>query len=481
MPMDCLDVQTRLPVWLDHELDADARVLVATHLETCPMCRAHAESLRSLDANLRHAFRPQREAAVQVADRVIDALNLSNNNFVGRALLPVEHQATGKSAPPTSQRSSWIWLLLAAAAGFVVALLIFPPGRREVAVKDQPPSSPRVPEPEPSVARLVVATGDVEVRAPGGADWQSVATPEQFRCSAGTEVRTGTGVRCELETADGCAIRLNELAELAVRSQREVELRAGQIWCSSPPAASLRVVTPAKLNAALPNESPWSFACPSNAACLTEVREGGELRVISANGDIDIATPSERQRLRQGEVAKIVDGRLVIETHRADALLATSWMHSLLTRKGHSSEELTQRVDRLLANVGRSKIAALYEDEIRSLGEYCVLPLLRFVQSPLSRDDAGQRLTAMRILADVAPSWAIAELIDLLADDEPQVRVLAATALLRLTRQTHGRSPAEWSVSRSDCEATHAAWKRWWQQHQQRYPLPFAAPRLKKA
>ena len=158
-------------------------------------------------------------------------------------------------------------------------------------------------------------------------------------------------------------------------------------------------------------------------------------------------------------------------------------MQSLLMRKGHDSPELGDRVNRLLANLGRSKMANLYEDEIRSLGEHAVLPLLRFVQSPTSRDDPYQRQSAMAIIADVAPTWVIGDLIGLLSDDEPHVRTQAATALLRLTRQTHGRAPTAWSAPLSDCEESLQRWHQWWQTNAHRYepreknPTPTVSPR----
>ncbi|MEK6262410.1 MAG: hypothetical protein AABP62_27745 [Planctomycetota bacterium] len=226
-----------------------------------------------------------------------------------------------------------------------------------------------------------------------------------------------------------------------------------------------------------------SCVCPSDGTLLSEVDQSGGCRISAAGGEINVTLGREQQTLKRGEIARIVEGQLVIERHHADALLSTSWMQSLLVRKGHDSAELGDRVNRLLANLGRSKMANLYEDEIRSLGEHAVLPLLRFVQSPTSRDDPGKRLSAMAIIADVAPTWVIGDLIGLLSDDEPHVRTQAATALLRLTRQTHGRAPAAWSAPLSECEESLQRWQQWWQTNAHRYeprekkPTPAVSPR----
>lgn len=470
--MDCLDVRSRWSEWLDHELDADLRARLATHLEACPTCRVQAAGWRVLDADLRRLAIPDRESAARVADRVLDDLR----------------------TPPTSEvRStaaggSWPRLLLAAAAGFLLALLLFPPWRRGPIV-ELPPRIPGAETDDPiarggaaatDLARLVVATGDIETRRPGAAEWTLVSESHPFQCAPGTEVRTGEGIRCELETASGCTIRVDQSAELAVRTPDELELRRGAVWCRAPEGASLRIV-PAKV-ADAGSARNWSFSCPSNSIALTEVRAAGKLRVQSAGGDIELATPEFRRLVRSGEAAELVDGQLTLEPRHADALLATSWMHDLLVRRGHDSPELHQRVDRLLAHVGRSKVTNLYEDEIRSLGEYCVLPLMRFVQSPSSRNEPAQRATAMRVLADVAPPWLIADLIELLSDDDRQVRVLAAAALLRLTSHDQGRPPTDWSASPAECAPSLDAWRLWWSKHRHRYPRPIAAaPSTKKA
>lgn len=461
--MNCHDVQSQLPAWLDGELTADAAELLVAHLGECSVCQAEVEALQNLDARLTWAFSFQREAATRIADSVTAAFN----DETVAATMPVTNPARSSGVA-----AEWLKVIVAAAAGFLLAWLIFAPARREVA-REEPQSPPSVvPQPQPSLAKLTVSTGSVEVRQPGQSEWSITSDLASFRCPSGTEVRTGAGVRCELETDARCTVRLNEATELAVRSAREIELRAGQVWCSSPADVSLQVVSTSRHNPRANAPQPaWSLVCPSNSVVQGEVDAGGGCRIFTANGEVDVTLGKEQQRLKRGEVAQIVDGNLVIEPHHADALLSTSWMQSLLVRKGHDSAELGDRVNRLLANLGRSKMANLYEDEIRSLGEHAVLPLLRFVQSPTSRDDPVKRQSAMTIIVDVAPTWLVGDLIGLLSDDEPYVRRQAATALLRLTRQDHGRAPADWSAPLSECEESLQRWRLWWEANAHRYEL----------
>jgi DNA-binding XRE family transcriptional regulator len=132
-----------------------------------------------------------------------------------------------------------------------------------------------------------------------------------------------------------------------------------------------------------------------------------------------------------------------------------------------------ERVEELLARIGKSKVSNLYEAEIRSLGEYGVLPLLRYMASPRSRSDVERRLVAMRIISDLAPTWAIGELIVLLKDANADVRFLSARALERLTSQTQGYPPEKWRGATAELEPAVAAWQTWWSRNRTRYPTSF--------
>ena len=213
----------------------------------------------------------------------------------------------------------------------------------------------------------------------------------------------------------------------------------------------------------------------------TSIRADGDVQVTSANGEIEVQTKTERQMLKSGQTATITGGQLGKSTTRSDPIMATRWIHPLLIKKGHDNEELIKRVDDLLARMGRAKMSSLYEQEIRGLGEYSVLPLLRFVQSPFSKQDHGQRIRAMRIVTDLAPSWSVMELIALLRDKSPEVRVLTASALKRLTGATQGRAPEAWRADSKECEATYALWQLWQQQNFDRFPPLGAATKTQPA
>jgi len=459
--VNCAKVQSLMGAWIDGELDAGDHTALESHLETCEECRAATDLLRATDAELSRAFAPHRDVAKQVADRTNAALaDQSVRIDEGRSRI----------------RGYWFSLVGAAAAGFLLAVMFYQTWFVSTDQTEQRAKNTDA-ESEATVARLVVAIGEVELRQADSAQWHRIADPASFVCPTGGAVRTGPGVRCELETPDGCIIRLNNDTEIALNSGREVQLRRGQLWCSSPEDVSLTVLADHDATTSddhvkppVKNESPWTFTCPSNTSLLTSFQQDGVVQVTSASGEIEVRTQSGSQRLKQGETAVIAEEGSVTTVPANDPVLGSSWIHPLLMKKGFANREISGRVDELLARIGYTKVSYLYEQEIRSLGEYGVLPLLRYVESPASLDDRPRRNHAMQILADVAPSWAVAELIGLLSDEDPEIRFLAATALKRLTAQNQGRTPEQWRESLENCAVAIDRWNSWWKENSQRYP-----------
>jgi len=456
--MDCSAVRQRLGEWVDGELPPHDRGALEAHLAGCEECNAEATSLRGQDAEIREAFRPERAAAKRVAARVVERLRAEPSVAVHK---PVRH---------------WLSLTAAVAAGFLLGALVFRSGpesqpmtRVSASLSSASPASSS----SPAVATLVASIGDVELKPN---NWSSVAPNlGMLTCPSDSVIRTGDA-SCELKTADGCVIRLNKETEVALKSADSIEVRRGQVWCSSPNDVSLKVIVvgePPTTGAATPattapsTSSAW-VTCNAQSSLMAAVAPGN-VQVSSAIGNVTLRTPTGEERLQRGETASIVAGRVVRATEH-DPLLAAGWMNPLLVRKGNDDPELAQRIDRILAQLGQSKLSYLYEQEIRALGEHAVLPLARYVQSPLSKNDPTRRATAMRIIADIAPTWSIGTLIELLADDDGATRVLAAQALERLTGETQGRSPQEWRGDPKESAQALEAWRRWWTERRDRIP-----------
>src|SRR5438093_8712199 len=102
--MDCNEAALLISAELDGEADDSARDLLRDHLAGCGGCRELSDAVRRQDADLLRAFRPRRRAAEAVAERVI-------------ARLPARRSSRWSPF-------SWGPVLLAAAAGFLVAVVI---------------------------------------------------------------------------------------------------------------------------------------------------------------------------------------------------------------------------------------------------------------------------------------------------------------------------------------------------------------------
>jgi hypothetical protein len=292
-------------------------------------------------------------------------------------------------------------------------------------------------------------------------------------CPSDGVVRTGTDARCEWKTTAGGIVRLNCDSQVRFTSAGTVEVERGQIACISPENGSLKIVVPVPRTGPAACD-PVTMMCRAQSTALAKVAPDGGVQVTSAAGQVALEISGTAEALGRGETARLTDGQIVKE-RGLDPILAVGWTGALLARKGYDDAELARHVDQLLARIGQAKVSQLYEDEIRALGEYACLPLVKYVESPKSQENRGQRHTAMRILADLAPTWIIADLVRLLSDGDPEIRFSAATALTRLTGNDQGREPKQWRDDLKACEPTIELWRAWWRQEQNRFPPPKSA------
>jgi hypothetical protein len=268
-------------------------------------------------------------------------------------------------------------------------------------------------------------------------------------------LRTEAAAVCELSTADGCQVRLNEKTEVAWPAKDELQLIDGQIWCQTPIETSLRMTTA--------QETQWT--CTSGSESLASVSGTGSVRVLAVSGEVDVTAQGTRHPLRSGMTCVSANEEVSVRPSSEDFLLASRWMQPLLTREGHDNAELGRRVNAMLSQIGRTKNSFLLEQDLRNLGEYGALPLLRFVQTADAETERDRRQTAIRILTDTAPIWMVPDLIALLEDADPHIRGSAATALARLTRETQGLTADDWRGDRSRWAAGVSSWREWWTHH----------------
>lgn len=470
--MDCEQAIHSISAGIDQEVSQDERTALDAHLAVCESCRATVVAMQLQDATLRRAFAARRAAADALADRVIGQLR--------------------REIVPNTARIPWIPMILAAAAGFLAAVIIFRPWSLhapELArepdptrnIERSPPNSDsRIAEntpdsgsgnnvtesvdaePSPRLTQLVFAKGAIEYQSPGDTSWAPLATGGTVK--PGSRIRTDGSGRCEFRTPDGSEVRLNGDTELVIHSNRQFELVRGQVWSSvAEDSEPYQIRVPRSDTKITALGTQFDVACGLVATILTVVQ-----------GTTEVEGKAGHELVQFGEQAEIVDGAIAERRRVHDLVVATRWVHEILVLKGHDNAELAKRMDDMLAQIGNAKMSYMAEKEILQLGDHCVLPLTRFIQSDRSRTDRQKRSNAARILAKIAQPWSVEDLIGLVNDDDREVRYYAAKALERLTDgQTQGLTPDEWRDGAVDARLSAIArWHTWWQDNRDQFPAP---------
>jgi hypothetical protein len=313
--------------------------------------------------------------------------------------------------------------------------------------------------------QLVFAKGVIEMSPPGSDTWRPLMTGGTVE--PGTRIRTDVSGRCEFRTPEGSEVRLNGNTELVFHASRQLELARGQVWSSVATAKvpyQIRVPQAEAIVTALGTQ--FDLACDRLATVLTVVQ-----------GSTEVEGKARREVVQFGEQAQIVGGQIAERRRVRDLVVATSWVHEILVLKGHDNEELEKRMNDMLARIGDTKLSFMAEKEILQLGDHCVLPLTRFIQSEGSKGDQRKRANAARILAKIARPWSVGDLIGLLDDDDREVRFYAAKTLERLTDgQTQGLTPEQWrDASTTTRQPAIERWRAWWTANRERFPTaPFS-------
>jgi anti-sigma factor RsiW len=140
-----------------------------------------------------------------------------------------------------------------------------------------------------------------------------------------------------------------------------------------------------------------------------------------------------------------------------------------VTSRLHTASDLAQRINGALVCGARLEAAQRWEEDIRRCGGECASVLAQHVLTCRASDRA-ERVWAARILADVAPTSSIPDLIALVGDEDGDVCRYAAEALARLTGRPHCAEPDEWhNDATSSCGTCEQTWHSWWQENKQKF------------
>jgi HEAT repeat protein len=174
---------------------------------------------------------------------------------------------------------------------------------------------------------------------------------------------------------------------------------------------------------------------------------------------------NERKQTREvkaGEAA-VADRDVITSSSVAQMERATRWMLDLMIARGRDNPELDRQIAQLLQIMGETKVGYLTEEEIKSYGSACTIPIARYIDSCQDPAKESSRQKAIRILSDIGDWYAVDTYLRLLSDSNPSVRQHAAKGLARVTSQDFGRDANFWSgAAPEERQKAVAQWTAWW-------------------
>jgi ferric-dicitrate binding protein FerR (iron transport regulator) len=384
--------EEKLSALLDGELPPPDLAALEEHASSCATCGPALEAIRAESSDLDAAFAPLRARAEAVVPAVL-------------AALPVT------ARPVARPRWPLVASLASAAAGFAVAALLF----RQAPLPEKHLA--------PVVATLTAATGALEVN--DSDVWRPLASGGSI--GEGDWVRTVGVATAAFECKDGSEVRLNAGTECQLAS-RTVHLKRGEIYTkvAPDPARRFAVTTLSGKIEALGTTLDIAHA------------EATRLTVVEGKALVG------GQTIEEGFTCSISGGIPTNPTRAEKLATVLAWVGELAAIHRAEDADFDRRINQILETIGQTKAEHLRETDIRAMGERCALPLARYLESPRSLENGEARHVAARVLADVAPTLLLADLLRLLEDDDSYVRVESARALERITGNAHGTTRETW-------------------------------------
>ena len=289
--------------------------------------------------------------------------------------------------------------------------------------------------------RMLTVIGNLLIKGPEAKSGDFVPLPLYLFPQA--------GALCSLETEAADILRLNSGSRLSLEKDGHVSLEEGELFVMS--KAALEVACGAhKISAGAA-----IFEISSrNTAGQGKGPGRRVVRVTVLAGEVKL----DGRPVQAGELCRAVDGRLEPTGPSEESVLSTQWVHPLLRGRREDVDELQQRSRALAGLLDDAKIAKAAEQALRLLGSDAVPGLLSLmnggkgVDVPLRKKLAG-------LAADIAGPSSVPDLVDLLHDHDPAVRVEASRGLERITGLTQGQPRMVWSCSGYERGAQF--WETW--------------------
>jgi hypothetical protein len=304
-----------------------------------------------------------------------------------------------------------------------------------------------------ATAKLALALGVVEAKPADAADYAPAVAGMDL--DAGAALRTGAGVLALVEVQGGLELRIAPNTEVILEGPQGLNLKRGQVWFSVPAGGACTVkaeVSTTTFEAGIYdlNYAPRVPNTDQGAFTILHVMQG---LAVMANRRF-------KQRVTTGYNCTVVNTVLNTPDPMEDPVLPTSWLNPILVARGPAAaQEVERRVRVHLSRLARVPGTDHHEAALKGLGEGPLVVLGTYLASPANVADQPRRAAAARVMAANATAKSATQLLPLLDNETPEVRVEAAKGLARLAGTDQGRGDAYWRGD--DRAAGVKAWTAW--------------------
>ncbi len=418
---------------LDHELAPVDQTAAERRLLDDPAEREEFAQLQELDVTLRRVLKAGELNVTDFLKRLDERDQIAPPAPVAPvvSVTLTADETDGFQGARKTPRRSVMTVVMAILCLFAVSAVVRAPSKEWVDSLVQA----RADQLHPG-AMLVRATGPVIVQSPNRQPETIFVSMQPRSLPAGTTVRTQPGVLCELDLPTNGKTRLREDTEVVVETSNQLHLVSGMIWCRADGPKGITVKVPSS-EAAEPDKAGAAtlaaFVCPTESVSSWTARPGVTMCQSLSPKTVEIQVPGAFSCTMAPMERMAIEGQTEPVTMGiGDRLSSLSWQLPLLVMGAADDPELQDLLQQMLAAIGETKMSSLYVQQIRELGPAGTIPLLAYVHSERSRSSSDRRLSAMQIIADLAPEAARSDLLKLKNDDDPVVRALANRALQRL-------------------------------------------------
>ncbi len=412
--ISCHEVRKQFSELLDLELASDLQDATHEHLAGCESCRAEYSHWKQLDQRLEKLL-----VLENVEQNIAQIQRLKQSNSTRSVPSPT-------ATSPAHATSVWKKKAALIFLGSVVASICFLVaqfGRDKN--QDQAQQLPK--NRTIVAAKLVHATGPVELQREVDKSWLTVNVSDKPELEPGARLRTSATSLCEIETSSQGKVRMHYGCEVVVESPEKLTLVQGKIWCSAPKEKDIEVCLPIKQEIAM-------FRCPTTQSLECQMTDTFASCSTPPSPSVANATQVELGRekwsVKPGQTL-MIDQEYQISQKRFST--GDAWQLPLLAAADSSTGELRRVMVRLLAPIGKSKVKHLNEQQILALGPPGAIPLLVFVLQEKRPANKELRHTAISLAATTADQSAIPLLKQLVTDADEYIAKTARDTLKKLT------------------------------------------------